>query len=235
MKVRDSGMPDEALWDSFFDVELILQRLGIDASLVDVAELGCGYGTFTLPVAERISGTPHTYDIDEAMVARTKARVARAGLTDVVVECRDVVTQGFGLPPASQHGCLLFNILHHDDPVTLLRTAARCLQPGGRLFAIHWRHDPATPRGPSLSIRPRPQQIIAWAEESGALDLASDVLDLAPWHYGLVLARANRPCEGRSQVAISAGSAPTQATLTVDHLERSSSRTKRYSPAAQGM
>ena len=38
MKVRDSGMPDEALWDSFFDVELILQRLGIDASLVDVAE-----------------------------------------------------------------------------------------------------------------------------------------------------------------------------------------------------
>jgi SAM-dependent methyltransferase len=104
MKVRDSGMPDEALWDSFFDVELILQRLGIDASLVDVAELGCGYGTFTLPVAERISGTPHTYDIDEAMVARTKARVARADLTDVVVECRDVVTQGFGLPPASQHG-----------------------------------------------------------------------------------------------------------------------------------
>ena len=204
MKVRDSGMPEEALWDSFFDVELILQRLGIDDSLVDVAELGCGYGTFTLPMAERISGTLHAYDIDEAMVARTKRRVARAGLTDVVVECRDVVTRGFGLRPASQHGCLLFNILHHDDPVTLLRTAALCLRPHGRLFAIHWRHDPATPRGPSLSIRPRPQQIIAWAKESGVLDLASDVLDLAPWHYGLVLARADasgedlgeRPIEG---------------------------------------
>jgi len=80
--------------------------------------------------------------------------------------------------------------------VTLLRTAARCLQPGGRLFAIHWRHDPATPRGPSLSIRPRPQQIIAWAEESGMLDLARDVLDLAPWHYGLVFARVDAPSEG---------------------------------------
>src|SRR5450759_2100619 len=95
-----------------FDVELILQRLGIDAGLVDVAELGCGYGTFTLPVAERISGTLHTYDIDEAMVARTRARLARAGLTDVVVECRDVLTQGFGLPPASQHGCLPVSYTH---------------------------------------------------------------------------------------------------------------------------
>lgn len=92
MKVRDSGMPDEALWDPLFDVDLILQRLGIDASLIDVAELGCGYGTFTLPVAERISGTLHSYDIEEAMVARTKQQVARAGRADVVVECRDVVT-----------------------------------------------------------------------------------------------------------------------------------------------
>jgi len=189
VKVRDSGMPDEDLWDSFFDVDLILRRLGVDAGLEDVAELGCGYGTFTLPVAARISGALHAYDIDEAMVARTKARVARAGVTDVVVRCRDVVTHGFGLPPASQHGCLLFNILHHDDPVNLLRTTARCLRPGGRLFAIHWRHDPATPRGPSLSVRPQPQQIIDWAKESGMLDLAGAVLDLPPWHYGLVFHR----------------------------------------------
>jgi SAM-dependent methyltransferase len=196
MKVRDSGMPDEALWESLFDVDLIVQRLGIDASLVDVAELGCGYGTFTLPVAKRISGRLHTYDVDEAMVAATQRRVARAGLTNVVVERRDVVTQGFGPPPSSQHGCLLFNILHHEDPVTLLRTAASCLRPGGRLFAIHWRHDPATPRGPSLKIRPRAEQIMAWADESCMLDLASDVLDLAPWHYGLVFRRAAAPGEG---------------------------------------
>lgn len=196
MKVRDSGMPDEALWDSLFDVEFILQRLGIDDSLVDVAELGCGYGTFTVPVAERISGTLHTYDIDEAMVARATLRVARAGLSDVIVECRDVLKQGFDLPPSSQHGCLLFNILHHEDPVALLRTAACCLRRGDRLFAIHWRHDPATPRGPSLEIRPRPEQIMAWAEESGMLDLAGEILDLPPWHYGLVFARVDAPCEG---------------------------------------
>ena len=63
MKVRDSGMPDEGLWERLFDVELILDRMGIDAGLCDVAELGCGYGTFSIAVAERDSGcsTPTTW------------------------------------------------------------------------------------------------------------------------------------------------------------------------------
>jgi len=56
MKLRDSGMPDEAFWETLFDVDLILDRLEIDKRLGDVLEMGCGYGTFTLPVARRISG-----------------------------------------------------------------------------------------------------------------------------------------------------------------------------------
>ena len=55
MKVRDSGMPDESHWESLFDVPLILTRLGI-GEFHEVAELGCGYGTFTIPVARAISG-----------------------------------------------------------------------------------------------------------------------------------------------------------------------------------
>jgi hypothetical protein len=31
MKIRDSGMPEEAYWESLFDVPLVLARLGIDA------------------------------------------------------------------------------------------------------------------------------------------------------------------------------------------------------------
>jgi hypothetical protein len=50
MKIRDSGMPEEAYWATLFDVPLILDRLGV-AGCGDVAELGCGYGTFTAPIA----------------------------------------------------------------------------------------------------------------------------------------------------------------------------------------
>ena len=187
MKVRDSGMPDERLWEALFDVALILERMGIDASLADLAELGCGYGTFSIPVAKRISGTLHTYDVDEHMVGRTRERAAREELTNVVAEQRDVLAHGFDLPNASQDGCLLFNILHHEDPVAMLSAAAEIVRPGGRLFVIHWRHDAGTPRGPDLTIRPRPEQILGWATLTGRLRPANEVVDLPPWHFGLVL------------------------------------------------
>lgn len=70
MRIRDSGMPEEAYWESLFDVPLILSRLGID-QFHDIAELGCGYGTFTLPIAQTIEGTVYTFDVNPAMLART--------------------------------------------------------------------------------------------------------------------------------------------------------------------
>jgi len=56
MKLQESGMPAEVYWESLLNVPLILDRLEIDAQLIDLVELGCGYGTFSLPVARRISG-----------------------------------------------------------------------------------------------------------------------------------------------------------------------------------
>ena len=59
MKIRDSGMPDEAFWESLFDVPLILSKLDI-GHFKDVAELGCGYGTFSIPIAKAIQGKLYT-------------------------------------------------------------------------------------------------------------------------------------------------------------------------------
>jgi SAM-dependent methyltransferase len=153
-----------------------LDRLGI-AGCQDVAELGCGYGTFTVPIAKRITGTLSTFDVDSAMIDRTRARAA--GLP-VRVEHRDVTASGFGL---TADCVLLFNILHCDGPVELLRHAASALNPGGRALVIHWRYG-ETPRGPDLSIRPKPGELIEWAGQAG-LDSIGDVIDLPPWHYGL--------------------------------------------------
>ena len=38
-------------------------------------------------------------------------------------------------------------------------------------------------------IRPRPERIRAWASETGLLDCQAEVIDLPPWHYGLVFNR----------------------------------------------
>lgn len=196
MKVRDSGMPERALWERLFDVELILERLQVDGSLRDVAELGCGHGTFTVPLARRVGGQVHAFDVEPEMVEATRRRAADEGLRNVAVECRDVLADGFGLPPGSQDACLLFNILHHDDPVALLALAAEVVRPGGTVLVVHWRHDPATPRGPDLSIRPRPEQVVEWAAATGALNVHGGVIDLPPWHYGLRLLRSARRAAG---------------------------------------
>jgi SAM-dependent methyltransferase len=193
VRLRESGMPEEAYWESLCGVPLILDRLGIDNRLQSVVEMGCGYGTFTLPVARRISGRLTTLDIDAAMIEHPRQRAAEAGLWNILYVVRDVLSEGFGVEEESQDGCLLFNILHGEEPLRLLKEAARVVQPGGSVFVIHWRYDPATPRGPSMEIRPRPEQIVEWAGQAELVAADSTVLDLPPWHYGIRLQRKASP------------------------------------------
>jgi SAM-dependent methyltransferase len=174
MRIRDSGMPEESYWETLFDVPLILSALGIDR-FHDVAELGCGYGTFTIPIAKVISGAIRTFDIDPKMVDRTNERAA--GLP-VIAEVRDVIHEGFGV---TADAVLLFNILHCENPRRLFEHAVQALRSDGRILVIHWRYG-ETPRGPSLDIRPQPKQIIEWAQ---SLNLEGAIVDLPPWHYGI--------------------------------------------------
>lgn len=181
-------MPEETYWESLCDVGGALDRLNLGPAVGDVVELGCGYGTFTIPVAQKIRGTVFTFDIDPAMVERTRTRAAAAGVRNLKAEVRDVLGAGFGLPDASGDVCLLFNILHGAEPEPLLAEAARVVRPAGRVLVMHWRSDIETPRGPPLSIRPRPEQVARWAAAVGlVVDGAS--MDLPPWHFGLTLKR----------------------------------------------
>ena len=182
MKLRDSGMPDEQYWETLFDVPLILRELGIGPQIRDVAELGCGYGTFTIPIARLVSGSVFTFDIDPAMVKRTKSRGVSL---PIIAEVRDVMEHGFGL---QADAVLLFNILHCHQPVRLLEHAADALQPDGEVLVIHWRYGD-TPRGPALRIRPKPEQIASWALATGRLRLKRGPIDLPPWHYGFQFSR----------------------------------------------
>ncbi|NUM52943.1 MAG: class I SAM-dependent methyltransferase [Candidatus Hydrogenedentes bacterium] len=192
MKTRESGMPEEAMWDSFFDPESILAALALDSRCVNVVEFGCGYGTFTIPAANVVSGTVFALDIEPEMIQATEQRAVRFGVTNVRVLRRDFVEEGTGLPDGCVDYAMLFNILHCEEPSRLLREAHRVLAAKGKLGIIHWRSDIPTPRGPSLDIRPTPDDCANWAAQAGFDRLEGETILIPPYHFGIVLEKGRR-------------------------------------------
>ncbi|MCC7491009.1 MAG: class I SAM-dependent methyltransferase [Fimbriimonadaceae bacterium] len=187
MKLRDSGMPAEAYWETLLQPAAALDSLGLCGVAGDAVEFGCGYGTFTLPLAARLTGTLWAYDIDPVMVARTAERATAAGLPNVVAAVRDLFAHGTDRPAASVAVVTIFNLLHCQEPQRLLTEARRIVAPDGCLAVAHWVWDASTPRGPDLSIRPRPEQLRDWAAAAGFNTTTAQPLALPPYHYGWVL------------------------------------------------
>lgn len=187
MKVRDSGMPERDMWETFFAPKNVLVTLGLDKKTKDVAEFGCGYGTFTIPAAKIIKGEIFALDIEPEMIRATDEETKKQKTANVVTMLRDFVADGSGLPDASMDYVMLFNILHIEQPMILINEAKRILRAGGRLGIIHWNPDPKTPRGPSMDIRPKPEDCIKWAKKAGFIK--PEQYDLKPYHYGIVLTK----------------------------------------------
>jgi len=196
VKVFDSGMPSEAYWNSLFDIQAIIDWLDLDSVADPVAEIGCGYGTFTVPVARRAAQRVYAIDLEPEMIRTARQNVANAGLGNVEFRCRDVLDIGTELPSASMGMVLLFNILHSPERTQLLKEAARIARPNGLLAIIHWRKDIHTPRGPSVESRPDRSVIL---DAVAGLDLTpgGDRI-LEPFHWGMKLVKGQQVSRFRS-------------------------------------
>lgn len=184
MKFRESGMPEEGYWDTFFNPMTVLVDLGLEKNIGVVIDVGCGYGTFTMPTAQYIRGKVIGIDIDEEMISTCEKKAKRLGIANATFTTRDVFSEGFGVSPGSADIILLFNILHCEEPVKLLNKSFESLRKGGKVLVIHWIYDENTPRGPSIDIRPKPSDIIKLGEQVN-FSLIKEV-DIKPYHYGLV-------------------------------------------------
>ncbi|PJZ24277.1 methyltransferase type 11 [Leptospira hartskeerlii] len=186
MKVRDSGMPEADYWDSLFDLPLVLERMDLLETKGRIVEFGSGYGTFTLPLAEKNQSEIIAFEIEKDLVLDLEKKALSLGLDHVHPIQKDIIEEGTSFPESFVDYVMIFNLLHHEDPTSILKEAFRILKPRGIAGLMHWNYDPNTPRGPKMEIRPKPEYIYQKAIESGFKIGSEKPIDLPPYHYGFI-------------------------------------------------
>ena len=178
-------MPDQAMWESFFCPSATLQKMGLNRYRHKVVDFGCGYGTFSIPVAQITKGVVYAVDIDDGFISVCERKAKEAGLHTVICEQRDFILNGVSLADDTVDYAMLFNILHAENPVSILQEAYRVLLPFGKAGVIHWNYDRTTPRRSSMNIRPCQNSARRGLSKAG-FESIQPYINLPPYHYGIV-------------------------------------------------
>jgi len=131
--VEAAGMLDHPLRRLYESPKRILRPF-VGAGM-DVLDIGCGPGFFTLEMARRVgpAGRVTAVDLQQGMLDKARAKLERAGLADTVTFhlCR---ADAIGLTGAFDL-ILVFHVLHEvPDPACFLRELKGLLKPGGRVL-----------------------------------------------------------------------------------------------------
>ena len=185
MKARESGMPNEKIWEQFFNVEKILSELEVDNKIEKLVDFGFGYGTFTIPASRKIKGIVYAYDIEEALTKELESKLEINNIHNVICISKDFIAEGTELQNEEVDYVMLFNILHAEKSVDIFGETFRILKRNGKVGVIHWNYDSNTPRGPSMLIRPKPEELKSMLIKSG-FTILQDNISLPPYHYGIL-------------------------------------------------
>ena len=148
---------------TWYDSDDILDAIGVKPGLV-CADLGCGAGEFTFPLARRVGSDGRVYAVDVSVSALDQLKIKKPGANIVTLRADLTETR---LPAASCDLALLaFSLTGTLDPGAVLAEAARLLKPDGRLAVVDWRPVPPPP-GPPMDRRIRSDRMQRLLESHG--------------------------------------------------------------------
>lgn len=129
MQLKESDMPEESEWKKYFPHPRdTLQALGLKRGMT-FADLGCGYGTFTIPAAEIVGkkGAVYAIDLDPLMIDRVLAKLRSKNLKNVRAIVGDMTSLAsiVSLPRHRVDFVLLSNVIHGTkSKVALLKSVS---------------------------------------------------------------------------------------------------------------
>ena len=132
----------------------------------EVADIGCGPGFFTVPLAKYVwGGKLHAIDIQPEMLEAAKEAVESERLSNV--EFLKSTERRVPLESDSVDGALLAFVLQEaQSPAALLKEARRSLRNTGWLTVLEW-HKKKSDEGPPLKQRIKDTELVAKVEEAG--------------------------------------------------------------------
>lgn len=174
-------MPPELLIDEIEKTALNYFKSG-DA--VTFADLGCGSGYFSIPLAKRIKNFKDkkaflfALDISEEMlgVFNDKLKKEQEGtINNCEIKC--VKCEEFFIPleDNSVNILLMANVFHEvEDKHTYLQEIKRVLKEGGTFFLLDWKKEDKEPvMGPPSEERVSSEEAVKILNESGFRDIST--------------------------------------------------------------
>ena len=165
------------------DVHRILSLLPLRPYLT-VADVGCGPGLFTIPLAKTLwGGKVYALDTQEEMLEAVRQRAQEARLGNIVT----LKSEGHALPlePDSMDGALLVCTLHEvSDKPAFLEAVVEVLRHSAWCAVIEWRTGSGTDEGPPPERRIAEEEALRLASEAGLrVTLRRELND---YHYMLL-------------------------------------------------
>lgn len=141
-----------------------LEMMGLTGG-IDMADIGCGIGYFTIPAAEIAGPSSKIYalDISVEMLDEVEKRAFEAGIPNI----RNIKVDEYDLKLGDQavSFAILCNVLHEiEDKKRYVNEICRIIQDGGKLAVIEWEKIEGE-SGPPLDHRISHEEIIELLSE----------------------------------------------------------------------
>jgi ubiquinone/menaquinone biosynthesis C-methylase UbiE len=103
-----------------------------------VADVGCGSGFFTIPMARIVgaSGKVFAVDVQEEIITIPKKKIQKLNIRNVETVVSE--KESIPLPAESVDLALKANVLHELESYATVREVYRLLKPGGVLAILEW-------------------------------------------------------------------------------------------------
>ena len=181
--LKKAGILDDPERVKILNPAIILEKLGLTKEMI-IADLGCGTGFFSIPVARRVKKV-FALDIQEEMLDILREKIKKEKITNI-----EVILSGESYIPLSDKSVdilLMANVFHElEDKLSLLKEVKRVLKINGRLMIIDWKKIEMD-FGPPFQERLYEKEVIDTYYGNGFMLLESS--NIGPYNYLLIFGR----------------------------------------------